>query len=174
MQRKNHTKKTPLPDGSAMRIGIVVSEFHKDITEGLLDGALRTLDACKVRKKNIHILRVPGSFEIPFGCLSFLNPDAPTSRQRSELRLKRRRGKVDAIVALGCIIKGETSHDVYIASAVSQSIMNLSLEYHVPISFGVVTTNNLAQAQVRSKGETNRGKDAAFAAVSMALLVTIK
>ncbi len=153
MQRKNNTKKTALPDDSGLKIGIVVSEFHKDITWRLLDGALETLGMCNVKKKNIHILRVPGSFEIPFGCLSLL-----------------RGKKYDALVALGCIIKGETSHDVYIASAVSQGIMNLSLEYHVPISFGVVTTNNLAQAEARSRGKTNRGKDAALAAVSMALL----
>lgn len=153
MQRKNYTKKTVLPDGSGLKIGIVVSEFHKDITGRLLDGALETLNACNVKKKNIYILRVPGSFEIPFGCLSLLKGK-----------------KYDAIIALGCIIKGETSHDVYIASAVSQGIMNLSLKYQKPISFGVVTADNLAQATARSTGETNRGKDAALAAVSMAPL----
>lgn len=155
MQRKNHTTKTALPDGSRLRIGIVVSEFHKDITGRLLDGALETLGACNVNKKNIRILRVPGSFEIPFGCFSLLKEK-----------------KYDAFIALGCIIKGETSHDVYIASAVSQGIMNLSLKYQKPISFGVVTTNNLAQAEARSTGKTNRGKDAALAAVSMALLTS--
>ena len=153
MQRKNYTKKIVLPDGSGLKIGIVVSEFHKDITERLLDGALQTLDACKVKKKNIHIVRVPGSFEIPFGCLTLL---------------KKRR--YHALTALGCIIKGETDHDVYIASAVSQGIMNLSLDYHIPISFGIITANNLAQAEARSRGEDNRGKDAGLAAVLMALL----
>ncbi len=153
MQRKNRTKKTALPDGSRLRIGIVVSEFHKDITERLLDGALEKLDACNIKKKDIHILRVPGSFEIPFGCF---------------LLLKKKR--YDALVALGCIIKGETNHNIYIASAVSQGIMNLSLKYQKPVSFGVVTADNLAQAEVRSRGETNRGKDAALAAVLMALM----
>lgn len=172
MQRKNHAKKTALPDGSRLRFGIVVPEFHKDITKRLLDGALATLEKCKVKRKNIDILRVPGSFEIPFGCLLFLNPDAPTLRRGSGLRPKRRRKKYGALIALGCIIKGETSHDVYIASAVSQGIMNLSLEYGTPISFGVITTNNLAQARARSRGEANRGKDAALAAVAMALFMS--
>ncbi|MBI4086167.1 MAG: 6,7-dimethyl-8-ribityllumazine synthase [Candidatus Liptonbacteria bacterium] len=152
MERKNRTKKIILPDGSRLRIGIVVSEFHKDITDGLLKGALEALGACKVKKNNIRILRVPGSFEIPFGCLSLLG-----------------RKKYDALVALGCIIEGETSHYVYIASAVSQGIMNLSIERNVPISFGVITTDNLAQAKERSAKKRNRGKDAALAAVSMAL-----
>ena len=152
MQRKNRTKKIILPGGSRLRVGIVVSEFHKDITDGLLMGALEALDACKVKKKNIRIIRVPGSFEIPFGCLSLL-----------------RWKKYDALAALGCVIKGETSHNVYIASAVSKGIMNLSLEYGVPIGFGVVTADNLAQAKARSSTKTNRGKDAALAAVSMAL-----
>ena len=152
MQRKNRTKKIILPGGSRLRVGIVVSEFHKDITDGLLMGALEALDACKVKKKNIRIIRVPGSFEIPFGCLSLL-----------------RWKKYDALAALGCVIKGETSHNVYIASAVSKGIMNLSLEYGVPIGFGVVMADNLAQAKARSSTKTNRGKDAALAAVSMAL-----
>ncbi len=158
MQRKNHTKKKSLPDGSHLRIGIVVSEFHKDIIERLLAGALQTLEACIVQKKNIRILRVPGSFEIPFGCLSLISPDARRAGS----------GKVDAIITLGCIIKGQTDHNVYIASAVSHGIMNLSLEYRVPISFGVITADTLAQAEARSTGNANRGKDAALAAVSMA------
>ena len=153
MQRKNYAQKTALPDASRLRFGIVIAEFNKDITERMLDGALQMLGRCKVKKNNIRVLRVPGSFEIPLGCAILL-------KQR----------KYDALIALGCIIKGETDHDAYIASAVSQGIMDLSLEYGVPISFGVITTNNLAQAQVRSTGKTNKGIEAAHAAIAMALL----
>lgn len=151
MQRKNYTKRIAFPNGSRLRIGVVVSDFNKDITDSMLLGALETLEACKVKKSNIRVIHVPGSFEIPFSCLTLLKTK-----------------KYDAVVALGCVIKGETPHDVYLASAASQGIMNLSLQYGVPISFGVITTLNLAQAKVRSRGEANKGKEAALTAVSMA------
>ncbi len=166
MQRKNSSKKIALPDGSRLRIGVVVSRYHEDVTGNLLDGALETLYSCGVKKNNIYVLPVPGSFEIPFGCLSLLNPDA--RRAGSGPRLKRR-GKYHALVALGCVIKGQTDHNQYIASAVLTGIMNLSLNHNVPIGMGVITTNNLAQAKARSTGKENKGKSAALAAVSMAL-----
>jgi len=153
MKRKNNNKKIALPDGSRLRIGIVVSRYHEDITGSLLDGALETLHSCGVKKNNIYVLPVPGSFEIPFGCLSLL-----------------KKKKYDALVTLGCVIKGQTDHNHYIASTVLESIMNLSLNYNVPISLGVITTNNLAQAKARSTGDDNKGEGAALAAVSMALL----
>ena len=151
MQRKNYKTPTSFPDASRLCIGIVVAEFNRDITEHMLMGALATLKKCKVKDGAITVSRVPGSFEIPFGCLRLL-----------------KKKKYDAIIALGCIIKGETSHDVYIASAVSRGIMTLSLEHMVPIIFGVITTNTLRQAIVRSTGEANKGREAALAAVAMA------
>lgn len=154
MQRKNNKKKIVLPDGSRLRIGIVVSRYHEDITGNLLNGALETLYSCGVKKNNIYVLPVPGSFEIPFGCLSLL-----------------KKKKHHALVTLGCVIKGQTDHNHYIASTVLGSIMDLSLSYNVPISLGVVTTNNLAQAKARSRGKENKGKGAALAAVTMALNV---
>ena len=153
MQRKHYAKKVLLPDGSRLRIGIVVSDFNSDITAPMLEGALQTLDACKVKKSNIRTVHVPGSFEIPFGCLALIK-----SR------------KYDALITLGCIIKGETTHDIYIATATSNGIMNLSLEHKLPIAFGVITTNNLAQAKVRSTGKTNKGVEAAITAITMAKL----
>jgi len=150
---KNKSKKIALPDGSRLRLGIVVSKYHEDITGRLLDGALETLYSCGVKKNNIYVLPVPGSFEIPFGCLSLL-----------------KKNKYDALVTLGCVIKGQTDHNHYIASTVLEGIMNLSLNYNVPISLGVITVNNMAQAKVRSTGSENKGKDAALAAVSMALV----
>jgi 6,7-dimethyl-8-ribityllumazine synthase len=153
MQRKHYAKKILLPDGSRLRIGIVVSDFNADITAPMLAGALATLGACKVKKGNIRVVHVPGSFEIPFGCLTLIKS-----------------GKYDALIALGCIIKGETTHDVYIATAASNGIMSISLEHGIPIAFGVITTNNLAQAKIRSSGKTNKGDEAAITAITMAKL----
>ncbi len=136
-----------------LRIGIVVSQFNADITSRMLAGALDILEEWNVAKKNILITRVPGSFEIPFGCLRQIKRTNP-----------------HAIIALGCVIKGETNHDHYIASAVSHGITHLSLTHHVPIAFGVITTNNLAQAAVRSRGEHNKDREAALTALQMAFL----
>jgi len=153
MQRKNHKKNINLPDGSRLRIGIVASRYHEDITGSLLNGALEMLRSCGVKKNNIYVLPVPGSFEIPFGCLSLI-----------------RKKKYHALVTLGCIVKGQTEHDRHLATAVFSGITNLSLNYNVPISLGVINANNLAQAKARSTGDGNKGKDAALAAVSMALV----
>lgn len=154
MQRKNVVTKKMGRNASALKIGIVVSEYYADVITGkLLIGALDVLKKAKVAQKNITVVRVSGCFEIPYGCIVLL-----------------KRKKFDAIITLGCIVKGETEHDRYIASAVSQGIMNLSLAYTVPISFGVITVNNLAQAKVRSTGENNKGKEAALAALEMAFL----
>lgn len=154
MQRKNMAGKEVARDASALKIGIVVSEYYADvITSNLLMGALDVLKKARVVQKNITVVRVPGCFEIPYGCITLL-----------------KRKRFDAIITLGCIVKGETDHNRYIASAVSRGIMDLTLAYRVPISFGVVTVNNLAQAKVRSMGQNNKGREAAAAAVEMAFL----
>lgn len=139
-------------NASKLRIGIVVSSFHEDITGPMLEGALAVLQAWKVKKKNIEVLKVPGGFEIPLGCARLL-----------------RRKKFDALVAIGCIIKGESKHDEYISMSVAQGLMRLMVDRNVPIAFGVITPNSLAQARVRSRGETNHGSSAARAALRMAL-----
>jgi 6,7-dimethyl-8-ribityllumazine synthase len=154
MQRKNRTTKISLSDGSRLRIGVVVSDFNTDITAPMLDGALITLAACKVKKANIRVVHVPGGFEIPFGCLALIKSDK----------------KYDALITLACVMKGETTHDVYIATAAANGIMELSLKYKMPIAFGVLTTNNLAQAKARSTGKNNKGVEAAITAIAMAKL----
>jgi 6,7-dimethyl-8-ribityllumazine synthase len=154
MQRKNIVAKEMVRNASSLKIGIVVSEYYADVITGkLLIGALDVLKKARVGQKNITVVRVPGCFEIPYGCITLL-----------------KRKKFDALIAVGCIVKGETNHDRYIASAVSQGIMDLTLIYKVPISFGVITVNNLAQAKVRSTGKNNKGREAAFAAIEMAFL----
>ena len=153
MQRKEYTKKINQPDASHLRVGVVVSEFNEDITELMLDGVLDTCRAWGVHERNIHILRVPGSFEIPFGCLRLLKTHA----------------NIDTIIPIGCIIKGDTKHDEYLASSVAYGLMRISIEKHIPIAFGIITTNNLRQAKIRSRGSTNKGAEAARAALQSAL-----
>ena len=153
MQRKHYEKKVEIGDASKLKVGIIISRFNEDITEGLLEGALETLALWRVSKANITILRVPGSFEIPFAAQRLIA-----------------RAKPHAVIALGCIIKGETSHDYHIASAVSHGITRVALDTKTPISFGILTTNTLAQAQKRSKGKANAGIEAAIGALESALL----
>jgi len=153
MQRKEFLKKIPTKDASHIKVGIVLSEFNPDITESMLEGALSTLAEWKVLKENIEIYRVYGSFDITYACDYMIKKHKP-----------------NAVIALGCIIKGDTDHDRYIASAITHGITDLTIKYSVPISLGILTTNNLEQARVRSKGETNHGDKAAVAALQAALL----
>ena len=140
-------------DASKYRVGIVVSNYYADITDELLAGALGICRAWKVSEENITVVRVSGSFEIPYGCLSLLTQE-----------------KVDAIITLGVIVKGETNHDQYIAHAVAQGIMELTVKFEKPISFGVVTVNNLEQAIARSTGANNKGVEATVSALEAAML----
>lgn len=153
MQRKHYEKDVKARDASHLSVGIVVSRFNEDITKGLLKGALATLKEWKVKSSNVTTVWVPGSFEIPYGCQKLILGKRP-----------------DVVIAIGCIIKGETKHDEYIANAVSYGIMRLSLDHKVPIMFGVLTPNTLEQAKARSTGKFNKGREAALAALETALL----
>lgn len=150
MQRGEYQKARDTRDGSKLKIGIVVSSFNTDITESMLQGARATLEAWRVSDDHITVLRVPGSFEIPYGCQKLIREKKP-----------------DGIIAIGCVIKGDTEHDRYIASATAEGLMRLSLDHELPISFGVITTNTLEQAQVRSRGDTNKGIEAAHAVLEL-------
>ncbi|MDI6778023.1 MAG: 6,7-dimethyl-8-ribityllumazine synthase [Patescibacteria group bacterium] len=145
--KKGEVKKI---DGSKLKIGIVVSQFNDNITKSMLEGALETLKENKVKKENIKIVWVPGSFEIPLAC-----------QRLAETK------KFDALVAIGCVIKGETDHYYYIANTASDGIMEVVLDYNLPIGFGVITVNNLKQAKARSRGRHNKGREAAEAALIM-------
>lgn len=152
-------KKESMQDGQAKgnaarcRIGIVVSGYYADINQRMLSAARETLRDWQVADEHIAVVEVPGSFEIPYGCQALL-----------------KRGKFDALITLGCIVKGETKHDEYIAHAVANGIMRLTAEHGVPISFGVLTVNTIEQAVERSTGENNKGHEAAVAALTLALL----
>ncbi|MFA5871884.1 MAG: 6,7-dimethyl-8-ribityllumazine synthase [Parcubacteria group bacterium] len=137
-------------DGKKLKIGIIVSRFNDDITKKMLTGALSCLKENGVKDENIKTTWVPGSFEIPLAC----------ERMAASK-------KYDALVALGCIVKGETDHNYFIAAEVSRGIMDTMLEYSLPIGFGIITTNNLKQAQERSTVKNNKGREATEAVLMM-------
>jgi len=136
------------------RFAVVVSRFNEEITGGLLQGALDTLEQAEVSNDDITVVRVPGAFEIPL-----------TAMRLAET------GQFDAVVTIGCLIKGDTMHFEYIASACSQGIVQASTATGVPIAFGVLTTLTEEQAMARSEpGPENKGREAALAAIEMATL----
>jgi len=136
------------------RFAIVVSRFNEEITSGLLSGARLTLVEAGVREEDVTVIHVPGAFEIPVAALHAAQMD-----------------HFDAVICLGCLIKGDTMHFEYIAEAASQGIMNVSVSTGVPVAFGVLTTMTDEQAVVRSApGEGNKGREAALAAIEMATL----
>ena len=139
------------PDLNKYKIGIVVSEWNKDITKNLLSGAIDTLIEQGIQKENIIIQWVPGSFELIYG---------------SKVLSKK---KFDAIIAIGCVIKGETDHYNFICSSVSKGIMELNLISSIPIIFCVLTDHNKTQSIDRSGGKYgNKGSESAIAAIKMA------
>ena len=140
-----------VPNGDSFRLGIVVSEWNTDITEKLYQGCYNTLLKHKAKSENIISVYVPGSFELP---------------QAAQLLLESQ--ELDAVICLGCIIKGETSHDLHIASAVAHGIMNLGIDYSTPVIFGVLTTENMQQAVERAGGKNgNKCDEAAITALKM-------
>ncbi len=138
---------------SSIKIGIVVSQWHSDITHALLSGALQYLKSHHISTKNIVIDFVPGSFELPLA---------------AQWQLER---GMDASICLGCVIKGETMHFDFICHSVANGIKDLNLKFSKPVIFGVLTPNTLKQAQQRAGGKYgNKGIEAAEAALQMLLL----
>lgn len=136
------------------RFAVVVSRFNEEITAGLLAGAREALREAGVRDDDVAVVHVPGAFEIPVAALRLAQT-----------------GTWDAVISLGCLIKGETMHFEYIAAAAAQGIMNVSTSTGVPVAFGVLTATTDAQAEERSApGAGNKGREAALAAVEMATL----
>jgi 6,7-dimethyl-8-ribityllumazine synthase len=139
------------------RFAIVVSRFNPEITEGLLAGARDALSEADVRAEDVAVVRVPGAFELPL-----------TAQRLAES------GRFDAVVCLGCLIKGDTMHFEYIAEAATRGIAEVTLATGVPVTFGVLTTLTDEQAAVRAQaGAGNKGREAAQAAVEMATLLRV-
>jgi len=143
-----------LRQASLFRIGLVVSEWNPEITEALLSGARSALLDSGFQEVNIPIVRVPGSFELPLACQLLIDNDT-----------------VDAVVAIGSVIRGETPHFEYVCQAVSAGIKDVGLKTGIPVIFCVLTDNTIEQSRDRSGGKHgNKGVEAAVAAVKMASL----
>ncbi|MEJ2585571.1 MAG: 6,7-dimethyl-8-ribityllumazine synthase [Robiginitalea sp.] len=146
--------KSGLPDATGMRIGMVVSQWNREITEALSEGAREALLECGVSQENILRWEVPGSFELPFGCRKMIRTERP-----------------DAVIAIGSVVRGETAHFDYVCSATAHGIGNLNLQQEVPVIFCVLTDDTMEQARDRSGGRHgNKGTEAAIAALKMAAL----
>jgi 6,7-dimethyl-8-ribityllumazine synthase len=141
-------------DATGLRIAIVVSRFNDFVTDRLLEGANDALRAAGAPADAVDTVSVPGAYEVP-----------------QAARTAAATGAYDAVVCLGCLIRGETPHFEYISEAVAHGIMSASAETDVPMSFGVLTTNSAEQALERAvPGSANKGWEAAMAAVEMATL----
>ncbi len=146
---KTEKAQAPLPDATGKRVAVVSAAFYDDLATQLEDGARRALTACGVREGDYY--RVPGCFELPLAARRLIDT-----------------GKYDAIVALGVVIKGDTPHFDFVAGECSRGIMDVSLATRVPIGFGVLTTNTLAQAEERADpARGDKGFEAAVAALSL-------
>jgi 6,7-dimethyl-8-ribityllumazine synthase len=148
----------PAPIPAETRIAIVVAEWNKNITQKLLDGAVATLTERGIPDANIDVAWVPGSWEIPLVAMRMTES-----------------GNYSAVLCLGAVIRGETTHDEHINRGVSMAMMDIALEFDMPVLFGVLTCNTLEQAIHRAGGNVgNKGVECAEAALQMiGLLATI-
>ncbi|NLT04014.1 MAG: 6,7-dimethyl-8-ribityllumazine synthase [Bacteroidales bacterium] len=143
-----------MPDAKGMRVGIVVSEWNESITSRLLEGAVNTLVKLGVSQDDILVRWVPGSFELVYGATLMMElpaEDAP-----------------DAVIVLGCVIRGETPHFEYVCSGVTQGVTALNTRGKQPVIFGLLTNNTMQQSVDRAGGiHGNKGDEAAVTAVRM-------
>jgi 6,7-dimethyl-8-ribityllumazine synthase len=150
----------PVPRGEGLRVALVVSRFNGAVTARLAEGALSALASAGVRPEDTRVVHVPGAFEIP-----------PAARRLA------RGGHWDAVVCLGAVIRGETDHYAYVCQAVTDGLTRLAQDaadwgrHGVAVTFGVLTTHDVAQALARAGGPAgNKGADAALAALELANL----
>jgi 6,7-dimethyl-8-ribityllumazine synthase len=145
----------PPVDGRGMRLAVVAARFNSHITLRLLDGVRRGLDTAGIAEADVVVEWVPGSFEIPLAAQWLASS-----------------GEYDGVICLGCVIRGETAHFEHVASQCAAGIMRVGLDTAVPVIFGVLTTEDVAQALARSEpaGGHNVGEEAVAAAVEMAAI----
>jgi 6,7-dimethyl-8-ribityllumazine synthase len=147
--------KATIPNAKNFRFGIVVSEWNQEVTEGMFQGAFDALKDCGALNDNIVRWDVPGSFELVYGCKT----------------MQKSYDMLDAIIAIGSVIQGETKHFDYVCEGVSQGIKDLNVISDIPVIFCVLTDNTLQQAIDRSGGKHgNKGAEAGIAAIKMAQL----
>ncbi len=138
-----------------LKFGIVVSRFNSFINDRLLEGAMDALQRSGAEEKDCFVVRVPGAFEIPLAAKKMVKT-----------------GRYDAIICLGCVIRGATPHYAYIATEVTKGIASISLESEIPVAFGVLTTDTIEQAIERAGTKAgNKGFDAALSAIEMVNLL---
>ncbi len=138
-------------DAKGLKFGLVVSRFNNFINDHLLDGALDALTRNGAEEKDLCIIKVPGAFEIPLAAKKMVGS-----------------GRYDAVICLGCVIRGATPHFEYISAEVTKGIAKVSLESGIPVSFGVITADNVEQAIERAGTKAgNKGWDAAISAIEM-------
>ena len=140
-----------VPSAQNMKFGIVVSEWNYNITGALLKGAVDTLKKHGAKDENIMVKTVPGSFELTFGANQLI--------EYSE---------VDAVIAIGCVVRGETPHFDYVCMGATQGITQLNASGDVPVIYGLITTNTMEQAEDRAGGKLgNKGDECAITAIKM-------
>jgi 6,7-dimethyl-8-ribityllumazine synthase len=147
--------KNTIPNAKDFRFGIVVSEWNHAITEGMFQGAFDALKDCGAINENIVRWNVPGSFELIYGCK----------------QMTKSYDMLDAVIAIGSVIQGETKHFDYVCEGVAQGIKDLNVHGNIPVIFCVLTDNTMQQSIDRSGGKHgNKGSEAAIAAIKMAQL----
>ena len=157
MATKNHNLSdydiNSVPDANGMKVGIVVAEWNENITGALLQGALDTLYRHGVKEQDIHVETVPGSFELIYGATQMAMTD------------------VDAVMAIGCVIRGDTPHFDYICQGTTQGLAQLNATQSKPVIYGLITTNDMQQAIDRAGGKLgNKGDECAVTAIKMIAL----
>ncbi len=151
---KNGDRRANIPDCSGERFALVVARFYDELANMLVAGAQQALRDCKVSSNRISVHNIPGCFEMPLACRKLIDVE-----------------NFDALVALGAVIRGETPHFEYIAAQCARGIMDVQLATGVPIGFGVLTTEDFAQAQERA--DPARGNKGYAAALAAATLLTL-
>jgi 6,7-dimethyl-8-ribityllumazine synthase len=152
MAKRDSRSSGPPPDCRGKRFAIVVARFYEELANWLEDGARRALRECGVKDEDVALYSVPGCFELPLAAKRIISADE----------------RVDAVVALGVVIRGETPHFDYVAGECARGIMNVQLAMGIPIGFGVLTTDTMQQAQERADPQRgDKGYDAAIAAATL-------
>lgn len=142
---------TKVTNGKGRKVGIVYAEWNSDITYALRDGAVKTLIENGVSEEDITLCSVPGSFELIYGAAQMVKSK-----------------KYDSVIAIGCVIRGDTPHFDYICEGATAGLSKLNVDYDTPVIFGLITTNNLEQAQERCGGRLgNKGDECAVTALQM-------
>ncbi len=151
---KTEGERGAAPDCTHRRFAIVAARFYRDLTDNLIDGARRALRDCGVAESGIYRYDVPGCFELPLACRNLIDTE-----------------RFDGIVALGVVIRGDTPHFDFVAGECARGIMDVQLATGIPIGFGVLTTENLAQAEERADpARGDKGYEAAIAAATLVVL----